>query len=192
MDEDWALITSSFYLLKGLFQNLCENNFQEFKMFFCSFIPKCPDNTNFNSRKQTLVFNYYVHLECYANYTRIWTVNDRRLVLSDRQECFEIYNRLFEGLTEFISGPCIYAQQLIYTYRIDIWMAYISRVIDDIDSGYYLLKFNCLKYIRSFIEGVETKKNKKIVAFMGSNIHPQVLFNLMIELLKKLYVREHL
>jgi hypothetical protein len=71
-------------------------------------------------------------------------------------------------------------------------MAYISRVIDDVDSSYYYLKYNCLKYIRSFIEGLENKKNKKIVEFMGSNVNQGVLYNLMMILVKKLFVREKL
>lgn len=61
MDEDWGMMTSQFYLLKNLFQNLCEGNFQAFKKFFCKFIPKCSENAAFNTRGQTLVFNYYVH-----------------------------------------------------------------------------------------------------------------------------------
>lgn len=171
---------------------MCENNDQDFKCFFNKYKPKCEENPKFNSGNQTLVFNYYVHLECYANYTQLWTNKDKKLVLSDRKECFDIYNKMFEGLTEFITGPCIYNQFLIYCYRIDIWVSYISRVINDTDSPFYELKYNCLIYLMSFIEGLEDGKNRKIVEFMGNNIEPHTLYDLMMTFIKKLYIREKL
>ena len=192
MDEQWCMMHSQFIQFANFFQNLCENNDQDFKCFFNKYKPKCEENPKFNSGNQTLVFNYYVHLECYANYTQLWTNKDKKLVLSDRKECFDIYNKMFEGLTEFITGPCIYNQFLIYCYRIDIWVSYISRVINDTDSPFYELKYNCLIYLMSFIEGLEDGKNRKIVEFMGNNIEPHTLYDLMMTFIKKLYIREKL
>lgn len=84
MDDDYNIILSQFFMLKNLFKNLCENNFEEFKKFFAIFIPKVEENSDFNRGNQTLVFNYYVHLECFANMSTIWSNIDKRLVLADR------------------------------------------------------------------------------------------------------------
>lgn len=96
---------------------------------------------------------------------------------------------MFEGVTEFLSGPCLSNQAKIYIYKIDFWTAYIQRVIDDIDSSFYEVKYQCLKYVKSFIEGYESKKNEKIVKFIAMNANPQKLYNVMITLVKKLYIK---
>ena len=92
----WEEMYVKFVLFSNLMQNFCEQNHQKFKEFFCDFIPKLDDDTSFNARGQTLVFNYYVYLECFANYTKLWKNQDRRLILSDRSEVFGIYKRMFE------------------------------------------------------------------------------------------------
>jgi hypothetical protein len=189
LGDDHGMMTSFFFIQKNFLQNCCEHNFMPFKEFFSEYVPKEKDEPEWNKRGQTLVFNYYVHLECLANFSRIHQNLDTRLVISDRQECFDTYNWMFEGVSEFLSGPCISNQAKIYNYKIDIWTAYIHRVIDDIDSSFYQVKYQCLKYVRSFIEGYESHKNEKIVKFIAMNANPTKLYNLMITLVKKLYIK---
>ena len=182
MDMHWEEMYAKFLLFSNLIQNFCEQNHKGFKRFFCYFKPKLPQDPTFNEKGQTLVFNYYVYLECFANFTKLWKNSDRRLILSDRPEVFGIYKRMFEGITEFCNGPCEDNQKLIYRYRIDIWMAYLQRSVDDVNSDFYALKERCLTYLSSFVEGLEPG----ITTFMASNINPDVVFNLMISLIKKL------
>lgn len=61
-------------------------------------------------------------------------------------------------------------------------MAYITRIVDDINSDFYYLKERCLCYLSSFVEGLDYD----ITTFMASNINPDSVFNLMISLIKKL------
>ena len=61
-------------------------------------------------------------------------------------------------------------------------MAYITRIVDDINSDFYYLKERCLTYLSAFVEGLDNE----ITRFMASNINPDLVFNLMISLIKKL------
>lgn len=47
---------------------------------------------------------------------------------------------LLEGVSEFISGPCKSNQNLVYKYRIDIYVGIFKRLITNIDSNFYELK----------------------------------------------------
>lgn len=63
-------------------------------------------------------------------------------------------------------------------------MAYITRSVDDVESPFYSVKERCLTYLTSFVEGTP----RDITEFMASNVKPEVVFNLMIRLVKKLTV----
>merc|ERR1739848_785890 len=63
-------------------------------------------------------------------------------------------------------------------------MAYITRSVDDVESPFYAVKERCLTYLTSFVEGIPST----ITEFMASNVKPEVVFNLMIGLVKKLTV----
>lgn len=59
--DDHGMISSFFFIQKNFLQNCCEHNFIAFKEFFCEYVPKEKDDPDWNKKKQTLVFNYYVH-----------------------------------------------------------------------------------------------------------------------------------
>lgn len=63
-------------------------------------------------------------------------------------------------------------------------MAYITRIVEDVNSDFYYLKERCLTYLTSFVEGL----NKDITQFMASNINPDSVYILMIHLIKKLAI----
>ena len=171
-----------------MIQNFCEQNHKGFKTFFCYFIPTLPADPSFNDKKQTLVFNYYVYLECFANFTKLWKNQDKRLILSDRPECFGIYKRMLEGITEFCNGPCIDNQNLIYRYRIDIWMKILTTNVEDMDSNYYSLKLQTLNYFLSMM----SENNKKIIKFYADNINPEILKQSINYLFKRLLAKNDL
>ena len=189
MDEEWEEYWSKFCVISNFFQNLCEGNCHEFKLFLNS--KDCPGAISFfttkrlNQKDFTIFFELYIILETSANFTNFWLNKSGEVLPSDKSEIFMIIKRLFDHTLEHLTGPCLKNQLKIYVFRIDIWTGIIVRVVDDTDSDFYHVKKSCLDYISSLLEGI----NNEIIMHMGSNLQIHVLFELMIRLLKKLYIR---
>lgn len=191
MDKEWEAYWGMFYILSNFIQNLCENNFIEFKEFFNDKIlaqgnMKKFTDKNFNQANFSIFFESYILLETSNNFTEFWVTESPQIVPSDRAELFPIFKRLFMQVTEFLTGPCEKNQLTVYRFRIDIWNGIINRLVDDIDSRFYEVKLACLNFISALLE----KQNNLIVSFMGSNLQINKLFNVITRLTKKLYVRQ--
>ena len=61
------------------------------------------------------------------------------------------------------------------------------RVVDDVDSSFYKLKYNVMLYINGIIEGHDST----IIEFMASNFSVNKIFVLLMRLVKKLYIRQN-
>ena len=199
----YAFMWERYYTLTNLFKNMCENNNSEFKRWMSKNKPKIQTH-KMSGRDWTLIFDFYVRKESYANNNRIWKNKQSRLALSDRPETFDSVIRFFDVITEFVNGPCPFNQRMIYRYRIDMWMGYIRRMIDDVNSKFYFIKDRSIEYITSLMEGegfteldTETKaaydKNPLLVTeFMVANITPTIIIDLIKKMLKKLYAYTYL
>ena len=104
---------------------------------------------------------------------------------TDKPEIFIIIKRLLDVVTENLQGPCLKNQLNIYRYRIDIWTGIISRIIDDTDSEFYEMQISCIGFIKALLED----NNPSITSFFGSNLKIHNLYDMMVRLVKKLYIR---
>jgi hypothetical protein len=153
IDEDWKEIWLRYHQLGNFIKNLCENNSVYFKRYLSNFKPKVKTNASFNKSNRNIAFDLYVRVESFTNNYLSWYIDDSRITMADRPELFLCAIRHFEIITEFVNGPCPFNQRLIYRYRTDSWMGMLNRIMDDVDSVFYILKDIILEYIMSLIEG---------------------------------------
>lgn len=179
LDSSWQKIFTCYYLISNFIQNLCEDNFYQFKTWFC-------ENKNDTDGSRTLIEDYYMVIENALKNTELSQYTRQQLSIMDRPELFFVYNRLVEGMTEFINGGKTIGQEIVYQKRIDIYVGIIMRVVDDVDSSFYVLKYNILLYICATLEGLD----KKIVEFVASNFSVKRTLNLIVRIIKKLYIRQ--
>lgn len=188
MDQEWEEYWQNFNVISTFLQNICENNYVDFKMLLniknFGMIEAIRENNTPSSR--SVFFENYIVLEVLAMNSNFWLNKDRKIVPSDRPALFPMIKRVMENVTEMLSGPCKPNQMKIYVYRIDMWTGIINRVIDDIDSKFYEVKLSCLLYISALLEGL----SDEIVKFMGSNLEVHKLFDLILVLTKKLYIKQ--
>ena len=180
-DRDWAEIFTLYYLLSNFLQNLCEDNFVKFKLWF-------HENDLIKDDNKSLFMYYFTMFEAAFLNSRLHKNKTSHLSLSDKPELLFILNRLTIGMTEFINGGAVKTQFEIYKYKIDVWVGIILRVIDDIDSEFYSLKENILTFLLGLTEG----HDKSIIGFMATNFPITRLYSLIHKLIKKLYIRQFL
>jgi hypothetical protein len=82
---------------------------------------------------------------------------------------------------------------LLYLYRTDIWNGVISRVIQDVDSYFYVYKEKTLDFIMGLMEGEgeaegEIEDPYKVTKFMSNNFSAVKVFKLFCQLLKRLAI----
>jgi hypothetical protein len=187
MDQEWDEYWHYFQVISTFLQNICENNFVEFKQLLnvknLGMIEMIRGNEHHGSR--SVFFENYIVLEVLAMNSNFWLNTDRKIVPSDRPSLFPMIKRVMENVTEMLTGPSKPNQMKIYIYRIDMWTGIINRIIDDIDSKFYEVKLSCLMYISALLEGL----TDDIVRFMGSNFEVHKLFEQILTLTKKLYVK---
>lgn len=181
LDRDWAEVYTLYYLVSNFLQNLCENNHIQFKIWF-------HENTEITDGGKSLFLSYFSMFEAAFQNSNLHKNKCQQLVLSDKPELFHILNRLTVGMTEFINGGAVRTQFQIYTYKIDIWVGIILRIIDNVDSQFYVLKENILAYILGLTEGYD----KDIINFMATNFPITRLYDLIYHLTKKIYIRQYL
>jgi hypothetical protein len=187
-DREWEEYWGRFVLVSELIQNFCENNYIKFKELVnkpgYGMIEKIQNKEGLEPR--SVFFENYILMEVLTMNSNFWLNDDKKIVPSDRPEMFPIIRRVMENVSEMLNGPCKANQLQIYTYRIDMWTGIINRVVDDIDSKLYEVKLACINYISALLEGLDNK----IVQFMGSNLEVHKLFDLIIVLTKKLYLKQ--
>jgi hypothetical protein len=187
MDQEWDEYWGKFYLVSELLQNFCENNFVKFKELLnkpnYGMIEQVRNKPQPSAR--SVFFENYILMEILAMNSNFWLNEDKKIVPSDRPEIFPMICRVIENVTEMVSGPCKENQLKIYIFRIDMWTGIINRIVDDIDSKLYDVKLACLCYLSALMEGLDNT----IVHFMGSNLEVHKLFNLIITLTRKLYLK---
>lgn len=191
MDKEWETFWGLFYIVSTFIQNLCEENNLKFKSFFSNTYLafgaiSTLSSITIDQSKFSIFFECYIMLENTANFTEFWLTRSSKIVPSDRVELFPIFKRLFAQVTEFITGPCLENQLKIYRFRIDLWSGIINRIIDDLDSRFYEVKLACLNFISGLMEG----QDNNIVIYMGSNFQISKLYSMIVQLTKKLYIRQ--
>lgn len=190
IDSDWEEYSIKFYLVSSFMQNLCENNYVKFKQLLNTENYGMIDMLRGQKKMgdKSVFFENYIILEVASMNSNFWLNDDRKIVPSDRPELFPIISQLMDNVTEMVNGPCKMNQLKIYCFRVDMWTGIVNRIIDDLDSKFYEVKLSCLCYFSALLEGLDDT----IVQFMGSNLEVHKLFNMIILLTKKLYIKRRL
>ena len=71
----------------------------------------------------------------------------------------------------------------VYTFKTDTWMGSLRRVVDNINSNLYEMKETQIDYFAAIMED-----NNTTVDFYAANITFDILFHLIITLIKRLYI----
>ena len=178
-DRDWAEIFTLYYLVSNFIQNLCEDNFIRFKLWF-------HENKMLKDEGKSLFLSYFSMFEAAFHNSKVHKNKAPMLMLSDKPEIFCVLNRLTVGMTEFINGGAVKTQFEVYKYKIEVWVGIILRIIDDVDSQFYELKENILTFILGLTEGYDFD----IINFLAINFPITRLYELIYRLTKKLFVRQ--
>jgi hypothetical protein len=184
LDYEHEVITEKYQSVTLFFRNICENNCQKFKAYFGEFAPFCPALPIFNKAKKSLVFDSYVRMEQAYTGFNIHTTKDPRLRVDDKPECLHLMSLWIKMVSEFVNGPCLANQKQIYIYRTDFYSGTIRHMIDNIDSTFYHHKHMVVDYIDGLIEG----NNEDIVKHFASNFTFDILFDLICDSIKRLYI----
>ena len=199
-DEDWGIIWDYFYVLGSFIKNLCEDNANYFKRFLNIFKPKLKSVEAYNFGEHTLMFNLFVRMESLGRAYNSSELNTPRLVMADRPELYICHMRMIDIVTEFVNGPCHYSQRNLYIYRPDIWIGYIMRDVDDVNSPFYFLKSISLEYVLGLTEGegsypldeetIERYGEDPFLVskFFVNSITPSEIFEIMYKMLKRLAI----
>ena len=91
---------------------------------------------------------------------------------------------MLKFVAECCNGPYEKNQLKVYSYRTDLHMSFLIRYIDNVDSCFYLLKWQSAEYLLSLLEG----GNKQIIRHFGTNTSFDIFFNLIFVTLKRLYL----
>lgn len=116
-EHRWADCKQDFIVLRQFFQNLNENNFQPFKKYFGSQVPKIW-GTEFNPESMIYLEFYTKQIFGIIKCTDLLADDSSVIEIHDRPEIFDILGLLFDGLNEFINGPCIENQVLIFSKKL--------------------------------------------------------------------------
>jgi hypothetical protein len=184
MDYEHQVIAEKYLSLCMFFKNICENNCQKFKVYLGTFVPTSPALPTVNTGKKNMVFDSYVKLESsYAGYN-IHTSKDPRLRVDDKPEVLQYISAWAKMVSEFVNGPCYQNQKQIFIYRTDFYSGTIKRMVDNIDSSFYQHKNVVVDYIDSLLEG----NSPDIVKHFASNFTFDIIFDLICDSIKRLYI----
>ena len=181
LDRDWTEIYTLYYLVSNFLQNLCEDNCIDFKKWF-------HENQDIKEQGKSMFLYYYQMFETAFSATKVYKNKTNQIILSDKPELFYILTRLSEGVTEFINGSNIYTQEIIYKYKINIWVGIILRPINEVESLFYELKWHILNYILGLTEGYDYK----VIDFLATNFPVSKLYKHIVYLIKMLHTRQNL
>jgi hypothetical protein len=184
MDLDHSLLLDRQKNLCEFFKNMCENNYQHFKMYLGIKVPKIPGLPSFNKDNKTFLGLFSTRLNALwkatkAPYNR-WTV----IVVSDTPECYPVLSNLFLAVSEMVNGPCPQNQLSLYKSNTFTWFELCKRFIDNVDSSFYPMKISVIDYLMALMEG----DNSEVLAYFASNITFAAMFRIVTMHLKRLYI----
>jgi hypothetical protein len=179
IDDNWCEMYVWYHLFSNFLQNLCEDNFANFKNWFFHEKLSADDSTS-------LLIDYNNIIDRAFKYNQLPDVDKEFMRINDRPEMVMVYERLVIGITEFVNGGKTLGQAILYEKQIDIWVGITLRVIEDVDSKFYQLKDAIVTYLTALVDG----ENQGPVDFIASNFSASAIFKIMVRLIKKLYVRQ--
>ena len=182
MDYDWKMMMTRFKVMTSFLKNLSENNFTGFKQLLGEFKPKIPQLEAFNRTDNDLFYDLYVRHEANASQYKL-TNSHHRLIMNDRAEVYSVMDSYFQILSECVCGPFQANQNRIYHFRTDFWMSALNRIVDNMNSNSYDFKETVIDYILCL-----TEENEESTRHFSNNTTFTKIFDLIILLLKRLYI----
>lgn len=183
-NDQWEIIFSKFYIFSSFIKGLCKQNCQEFKLFLGEFIPDL--HCRNYSDQNTSVLSDLVNVQLkFLNFSGISFNKDVHEYPSDRLSTILLTDQLMRCIIDMLTGPCKPNQKSIYVRGNVIWLNVFSRVIEELDSNYYVLMNNMMEYLLSLIEG----NNSEILRSFATTFDIPVLYSIMIKLLTMLWRR---
>jgi hypothetical protein len=184
MDFEFQIISEKYSCLTAMFKNICENNNQKFKNFFGTYAPTLKAVPSFNKPNKPLVYDAYIKLEHgYLSFNSC-SNKDEMLRVDDKAEILPYISSWMKMITEMVNGPCLISQKQIYIFKTDSYSGAIKRMVDNVESTYYHHKNVVTDYIDGLLEG----NNPDIVKHFASNFTFDILFDLICDSIKRIYI----
>lgn len=136
---------------------------------------------------ESIFFENFLLMKEFFKKSNVATNTDRVIVPSDRANLFPVLVQSMKIVTEFVTGPCLKNQLRIYNKYMFLWNGILTRVVEDVDSNFYLVKLAVLSYIQGLLQGL----NLEIVDYMSNQLQIQTFYETTIEMAKLLYVKFH-
>ena len=183
----WWNMCNLYMMLNRFFKSLCSGNFIDMKEFLGGFIPKSkwdpdfnPDDLNVVSFKiEELIFLLKSSLICE-------NANPQLLPTDQHQRLIPMMKPLLMGLNEMVSGPCRKNILIVLETPNFYFFPILSRSIENLDHSFYELKDCLILFTLAMIEG-EIPEAEKI---MAKNLPVAIIEELIVNMIKKMYVRE--
>jgi hypothetical protein len=114
---------------------------------------------------------------------------DSKFIHTDQAErVCPILDSIISTLCELCNGPCVPNQRIVLSVPyLGFYPVYI-RILDNIDSPFYHLKYDIINLMRSLCEG----NNKNMLKRIAKNISAVILEEMIIHLMKKIFIREQM
>lgn len=114
---------------------------------------------------------------------------DSEFIHTDQAErVCPILDSIISTLCELCNGPCVPNQRIVLSVPyLGFYPVYI-RILDNIDSPFYHLKYDIINLMRSLCEG----NNKNMLKRIAKNISAVILEEMIIHLMKKIFIREQM
>jgi hypothetical protein len=189
--------------LTDIIINFADKNNKQFKYLIATV-----DNNYFtNGSRMIDSFSRAVDRLCEVTQTN-YVKKKNFIMVGERPEIWSILTNSMRLLAEMINGPNIYCQAAIYNYSLDKLLVICERIVDDVNSQFYLLKMEIVKYFVSLSEdlveneeedvkvvdsrtGVQVgvKDMKNIIKIHVANIFkPSSIEKQIVILIKKLFI----
>lgn len=153
-------------MISNLFQNLCEQNYQKFKILFG--MRKCPGSDFPMSREIQKIYNSLIRddVQKIGESSTLWQITSTKegdLEPMDRPELLPQIIRTLEFLTELIVGSCKINQTLMYKYNYYMCSKTYHRNYKNPDSVGWTLNSTILTYLVAML----TSQNKQIQEYIS-------------------------
>ena len=176
-EETWSI----FYLVSSFFQNSCQENFLDFKNYFGQIVPDLGCRQH-KTQNLSLIEDLQSVLLKFLWFSGLSRNKSPNILISDKLVSTPTVVRIFRCIISMVTGPCRSNQLKIYMGGTQIWLNILSRVINELDSEYYLLMSVTLDYILSLIEG----NCEAIINYFAAAFDIPLMYNLTVVLVMKL------
>ena len=184
-DQGWTDILTWFCLSANVIKNSCEMNNVYFKDWFSKFIPKSRALSYINPEGLSLNDNFLKLSDSIINSSNTLRYSlESKITVTDYPGRFIPAYIFFNTFNELALGDNpTFKDKIMASYRFD-WVYPLRRHVYDYDCSFYLLQYSLFEQLNIIVEDKNLVRVNQIASFFP----PYRIYNLMIELIKGLYV----